>query len=163
MTTAAHLLSCLACLLLAAPASAAEPPQDFAAEAAAANLFEVQTSELALKRSQDGDVKELARIILADHQKAQRDLVASAKTDGIGLPRRLDAAHQARLKALKAQAGNKFDKAWLNAQADTHTEALALFTDYSANGAPGALKTFATATLPSLQAHMQRVHDFTVR
>ncbi len=154
----------LGSLLLPLDVLAADPPPVFAAKAAVANLFEMQASDLALKRSQDGDVKEAARLILSDHQKAQRDLVAAAKTVQLpSLPDQLDADHQAKLDALKAQAGTKFDKAWLNVQADIHNETVALFGDYSANGPDGALKTFATATLPTLKAHQQRVHDFTIR
>jgi putative membrane protein len=164
MTTAARLLPLLVCsLCLATPASATDSPAGFAAKAAQANLFELQASDLALKRSQDGDVKQVARLILADHQKADRDLAAAAKMSQLPLPDRLDAAHQARLDALKAQKDEKFDKAWLNAEADAHAEAIALFGDYSANGTDGALKTFATANLPTLKAHQQRVHDFTIR
>ena len=159
----AHLLPFFG-LLLAAPVLAAPPPAEFAAKAAQANLFEMQTSDLALTRSQDGDVRQLARLILADHQKAGRDLTAAAKTSQLPpLPGALDADYQAKLDALKAQPDPKFDKAWLNVQADTHTETVALFSDYSANGADGALKTFATAALPVLKAHQLRVHDFTIR
>jgi len=164
MISATRLLPLLACgLCLAAPAFAADPPATFAAKAEVMNRFEMQASDLALKRSQDGDIKEVARLILADHQKAGRDLTAAAKTSQLApLPAALDPAHQAKLDALAAQTDEKFDKAWLNVQAEAHTESIALFNDYAANGTPGALKTFATATLPALKAHQQRVQDFTI-
>ncbi len=164
MIMTARLLAVLASgILLASPARAAVSPADFAARAAAANLFETQSSELALRRSQDGDVKELARIVLADHQKAQHDLTTAAQTgQPVPLQAALDPDHQARLKALKAQPDRKFDKAYLNLQTQAHAETIALFSEYAANGAPGALKTFAVATLPTLQAHMQHVQDFTI-
>jgi putative membrane protein len=76
---------------------------------------------------------------------------------------KLDGDDQARLDALRSQAGNKFDKAWLNAEADAHAEAVVLFHTYAESGAPGALKSYAQTTLPTLQAHLQHVHDFTVR
>jgi len=164
MITAMRLLPWLAAsVLLSAPVMAADPPDDFATRAAAANLFEMQACDLALKRSQDGDVKALARQILADHRKAQRDLALAMSTSHMPAPwMKLDAGDQKRIDALRGEHGSKFDKAWLNAEADAQAETVVLFHTYAETGTAGVLKTYAQTTLPTLQAHVQRLRDFTV-
>jgi len=57
--------------------------------------------------------------------------------------------------------GEEFDKAYIDAQAQAHDEAVALFEGYSTEGKEGPLKAFATATLPVLKSHQEHVHGLT--
>lgn len=55
---------------------AGDPPQPaaFAARAAAANLFEIQSAELALRRSKEAFVLDYAKQLLTDHRKVRPSL-----------------------------------------------------------------------------------------
>lgn len=150
-------------LVLAQPVFAATPASDFAARAAVINLFEIRSSELAGARSRDGDIRNLAKQILADHQKAGEALNQAAQSAGVApLPTALDAAHQSRLDALSGAPDKRFDRLYLEAQDESHAEALGLFSDYAKSGAQGPLQAFAASSLPALQAHLTHIQDFTV-
>ena len=58
------------------------------------------------------------------------------------------------------KTGTDFDKAYVDIQQSAHSEAVTLFDDYSKNGKDTALQTFATETLPTLQAHKDKIDAF---
>ena len=54
--------------------------QDFVNQAASGGLFEVQSSELALQRSQDAKVQEFANQMITDHTANNQELMATAQS-----------------------------------------------------------------------------------
>ena len=136
-----------------------DTPQDFATKAGIANMFEIESSKLALKMGTRADVKSFAQKMVDDHTKAGKAFkTALGKTTGVTAPTALDDATQAKLDDLKSRkAGDDFDNAYISAQKDAHGDAVNLFSGYSQNGTDPALKDFATATLPTLQAHKDMI------
>lgn len=148
----------------AAPATSAAPaatsvtdPAQFAAMASISNLFELESSTLAIERATDPEVKAFAEQLIADHTKAAQDLTAAAQAEGLAPENELDERHQEMLDNLSGLQGEEFDAAYIQAQVQAHDEAVALFETYSTNGAEGELKAFATATLPVLKEHQEHV------
>jgi len=146
-------------VLFATAAFAAEvtKPAEFAKMAAVSNMFEVQSSELAVKQSDDAAVKKFAEHMITDHMKAGEEMKPAAAADKVEVPTELDAEHQAKLDALRAVDKNSFDKMYKAEQLKAHETAVTLFSVYSANGEAGELKTFATKTLPTLTEHLAEV------
>ncbi len=136
-----------------------DTPQDFATKAGIANMFEIDSSKLALKMATRADVKAFAQKMIDDHTKAGKDFkTALGKTSGVTAPTALDDAYQSKLDDLKTKAkGDDFDNAYISAQKDAHGDAVSLFDNYSKNGTDPALKDFATTTLPTLQAHKDMI------
>jgi putative membrane protein len=156
-------------LVVAGTASAADPAHrpdpatvtptaTFVQQAVVGNLFEVESSKLALERSQNAVVKTFAKQMVDDHSAAAvklADAVNEAK-----LPRppvKLDAKHQAIIDDLAARKGADFDKAYVDAQHKAHIEAVALFESYSATGADSQLKALAAQLLPTLKRHLAHI------
>jgi putative membrane protein len=139
----------------AAPVTA---PLEFATQATIGNMFEIQSSELALKQSSNDKVRQFAQKMIDDHGKAAKQMQPAAATDGINLPTQLDAAHQAQLQQLSALSGDAFDKAYVSMQVDAHDQAVDLFRGFS-EGGKGALKDFAAKTLPILEEHQKMIHS----
>jgi len=73
----------------------------------------------------------------------------------VELPDGLDDQHAISYGQLQGSDGDDFDKAYMEAQAEAHAVAIALFTSYAQNGDDEALKAFAAQTLPHLQAHQE--------
>jgi putative membrane protein len=145
-----------------APAMAAEAlsPQEFASAAGVANLFEVQTSELALQRSQSDRIKAFAQMMVDDHNKAAGALQTAASTEGnITVPPSLDTEHANKLAELKDAPDDQFDSLYVQMQTEAHQQAVELFTKYSESGPEGAMKNFAAQTLPTLQKHFDEVQN----
>lgn len=136
-----------------------DSPQQFADKAAVANLFEIETSKLAVKTSKNKDVLAFANKMITDHTKAGTAFKAAVgKASGVTPPaEKLDEAHQSKLDDLKGKTGEDFDKAYIDAQQDAHDEAVSLFDSYANNGDDAALKTFAAETLPTLKAHEEHI------
>ena len=139
----------------------ANKTQDFVTKAAIANMFEIKTSELAVKTSKNADVLAFAKMMVKDHTAAGKAFeTAVAATSGLTPPVALDEDHQKKLDDLATKTGTDFDKAYVDIQQSAHSEAVNLFEDYSKNGKDTALQTFATNTLPTLQAHKDKIDAF---
>lgn len=139
----------------------ASKTQDFVTKAAIANMFEIKTSEQAVKTSKNADVLAFAKMMIKDHTAAGKKFeTAAAATSGLTPPVALDDDHQKKLDDLAAKTGADFDKAYVDIQQSAHADAVSLFDDYSKNGKDTALQTFATDTLPTLQAHKDKIDAF---
>jgi len=155
------LISAMLCLAFAATAQAAPSAGDFVKKASIGNEFEIESSRLALEKSQNANVKQFAQMMIDDHSKAGDQLKATLPSSSVNaamVPNALDAKHRKLLDKLKdAPAGKKFDKKYISEQTDAHKETVKLFRDYAKNGDDGALKGFASQTLPTLESHLQHV------
>jgi putative membrane protein len=142
-------------------ASPSRTTRDFINNAVVANKFEIDSSQLALQKSQSNDVKDFAQRMIDDHTKAGQqiqDTLEQEKLSGLA-PQDLDKKHQKLEDKLSNDTGAKFDKDYLSAQVDAHKEAVSLFKKYSEKGDDPGLKTAAADILPTLQQHKQMVDD----
>jgi putative membrane protein len=143
----------------AAPATAtAFDPQTFVNTAAPANTFEIQTSQMALQKTQNKDITDFANKMVADHTKAGQDLEAAAKSQNLSVPTGISDSMQQQVVQLQNLSGQQFEQAYVQAQVQAHDDAVNLFQGYSQSGPAGALKDFAAKTLPTLQEHQQMIH-----
>lgn len=133
-------------------------PQDFATKAGTAGLFEIQSSQLAVSKAQNNDIKAFAQMMIDDHTKAANELKAAAAAQGnVNVPAALDQPKADQLAQLSGASAADFDKLYVQLQTDAHVEAVALFTGYAANGPAGQLKDFAASTAPTLKMHYDHV------
>ena len=138
--------------------TATSDPQAFAEAAASSNMFEIESSELALERATNDDVRAFAEQMVADHTLAGENMKVAAEADGIEPPAAMMAKEQAKLEELQSSEGEAFDEAYLAAQTGAHEEAVALFEAFSTQEEESALRDFAAETLPTLQTHQTGVH-----
>jgi putative membrane protein len=137
--------------------------QNFVQKAAAGNLFEILSSQIALEKSKNEKVREFAQKMITDHTKAGNDLKAAMeKANATDAPltapaETLDPAHQQILDTMKAASSDLFDAKYIDAQVSAHNEAIRLFQGYKNDGVNTALKDFAEMTLPVLEAHKQHI------
>jgi putative membrane protein len=126
--------------------------------AASSDQFEIASCQMALKRSHDRSVRQLAKQLIADHSKSSSEMTALvARNDMQAPPSRLMSAHQQELDML-SRAGH-FDREFLSAQEKAHADGIALFQQYSTTGGNADLRNFATKTLPVLQKHYDMVEQ----
>jgi putative membrane protein len=147
--------------LHAQTSGAAQPMTDaqFAEVAAMSNMFEIESSRLALQKAQAPEVKTFAQKMIDDHTKVGAELksVASGMSGKVKLPQKLDAEHQAILDALKAEEGNDFDDEYIDAQVEAHQKAVNVFGTFAKSNSKGELNAFAKKNLPALEEHLQHV------
>jgi putative membrane protein len=142
----------------AAFAQPATAPQarDFVNKVAISDMFEIESSKLALSKQPDADTKPFAEKMVRDHQKTSSEL--KALIDGgkvkASLPTSLDSEHQKMLDELKGKSGNDFDQSYDRMQAKAHQDAVSLFDSYAKGGDDPELKNWAAKTLPDLKEHL---------
>ena len=120
-----------------------------------ANAFEIESSKLAEEKARDGDVKDFAKQMIADHTKAAEGLKKAAKLGDE--PPVLAPKHQAMLDTLKGASGEDFQALYIEMQASAHMDAVTLFATYAKGGDDAAVKQFAAETLPKLEMHKMHV------
>jgi len=125
----------------------------FLKTAAAINMFEIQSSELALQKSSDPFVTEYAKEMITDHQMSLVELKGIAANKGIELPQVLpnDLLHA--LMHLENQTGSTFDAAYQNVQRNGHADASEVFVNEIEGGKDEDVKAFSVKTLPTVDMH----------
>ncbi len=166
-------LAATALLLLAGPALAqsvgeklgvnstlgiAPKAADFIKEAAANGMFEVQSSQLAVAKTQ-GDVQTFANQMLADHGKFSDELQQLAQDAKIALPRSMSSSQQNMLDKLRILNGKDFAHRYVDNQVLVHKQAVSLFQRYGKSGDNDQLKAWANQTLPTLQQHLDMAQN----
>jgi putative membrane protein len=132
---------------------------NFVDNAAAGGVSEIETSRLALEKSQSADIKAFANMMITDHGKANDELAGIAKANDIKVPDTTTLVKQAKEKILDLR-DESFDAAYANNQVNAHEETIELFkkeantvTDDQVKGAT-ELKAFAQKMLPALEKHL---------
>jgi putative membrane protein len=133
--------------------------RDFVHQAAGAGRFEVESSQLALQKAQDQDLRQFAQRMVDDHSRANRELEQIAMRKGVDLPARLDSKNANRLDRLRDTSANQFPNEYRNVQLEAHREAIELFEKASRDCDDPELKSFAQRTLPTLRAHRQHLEQ----
>lgn len=134
--------------------------QDFVTKAAISDMAEIESSKLAVAKS-EGKSKAFAEKMIKDHTEtstALKGLVTGGKVKA-NLPGAMDSAHQSKIDKLKGLSGAAFTKEYDEMQVAAHKEAVSLFERYSKSGENADLKAFAAKTLPHLQMHLKMAED----
>jgi len=107
------------------PMASAPPPPTvasaavFVPTAASSNLFEIESSRLALRRARDPEVRRFARQMIRDPNLATRRMATVLRRSGMPVPPpALNAQHQ-QMRA-SGEAAPDFDAAYVSAQLMAH-------------------------------------------
>jgi putative membrane protein len=135
-----------------APAAA-----EFVTQAANGNMFEIRSSQAALEKTQNDQVRQFAQKMVQDHTGAGDRLKEAAQ--GQSVPTDLDQRHAQMLQQLQGASGPDFDRRYVQLQLAAHQDSVLLFEKYGQNGDNPQLKQFAQQMLPDLQAHLQQIQQ----
>lgn len=123
--------------------------------AAMGDMYEIQAADIALERSQNAQVKELATMIKADHtaaSNAMKAMLPQAAPD-MTPPTGLDERRQGLIDNLRSASAANFDMAWIDQQIAAHNEALTLHRGFSNEDSP--LAAHARMVVPKIEAHLR--------
>ena len=124
-------------------------------KAGAGDLYEIQSSELALRRSRRADVRETAEMMIRDHRGTTATVTEAARRDGVPVrPPMLEAAQRTMMRQLERASGPAFDRLYLTQQMTAHSQALALHRSYARTGDARALRQAAASAVPVVQGHI---------
>jgi putative membrane protein len=149
----------------APPGEAPVPPnpqatnaQQYVALASGGDMFEIQSARIALEKAESAEVRGLAQMILADHQRSSAELgQASAQAQPPLSPAPvLSPSQQTSIEALQRAQGTAFDRLWLNQQVAAHQQALDMAAAYARGGDSEPLRRHAASTIAAIQTHLAR-------
>src|SRR3569833_3244459 len=92
----------------------------FAMTVAQTDLAEIQIGNLALQKSNDPQVKQIAQRQIDDHTKTSEALKQIAATKGLTPPTETKTKHKALAAKLESESGKDFDKDFIKANSIDH-------------------------------------------
>jgi putative membrane protein len=143
-----------------APAGAMTPTtrDAYVRMAAASDLYEIRSSQLAQTRTQNAAIRGFAGMLIRDHMTTTSQLTAAAQAAGMPpMTPALMPMQQDMLRRLEAASGAAFDRAFANQQVQAHEMALRLHQNYASSGDTPALRQVAATAVPVIQHHLDRV------
>jgi putative membrane protein len=153
----------VAALLLAVPLMASgmdsNKDESFFKNAAEGGMAEVNTGKLAQEKGASHSVKEFGAMMVKDHSAANEKLKSLAAAQDVKLPSSPSLSQQASGKELQMKSGDSFDKSYIKDQIKAHEDTVALFEKEISSGKNAAAKQFASATLPTIQAHLTKINQ----
>jgi putative membrane protein len=119
----------------------------FMMNAAKGGMMEVEWGKLAAQNGQNADVKKFGNRMVTDHSKANSELMALAKEEGVSLP------------AAKSPGKWKSDKDYMDSMVKDHQADLAEFQKEAQNGTDPDIKAFATKGAKMVSAHLKLAQE----
>jgi len=127
--------------------------------AAASDLFEIQSSNLALSRSQNANVRQFAQMMISHHSQSTDQLRASARASGVTPVPRLTPMQTKMMNQLQVASPGTFDRIYMTQQVRAHELALALHSNYARAGDAPALRATASAAVPVVTQHLAQARQ----
>ena len=124
----------------------------FRAAALQDGSYAIQTSQIALARSRNRDVRQFAQLEINE----QVSLAAALGVQAAPMPLRPDQAEI--VQRLQNASGRSFDALYVEGQIAGHEELLTLNTAYSQDGQDLAERRVAVVAVPSIQTHLSILH-----
>jgi putative membrane protein len=144
-------------LWIATAALADSPDSSFLKSAAQGGMFEVELGQLAQQKASNPAIKEFGAMMVKDHTAANEKLKALAASEQVSLPEGPSLMQKASKSRLNMLSGDSFDKAYVKDMIDDHKDDIEEFQKEVSEGKDPQAKAFASATLPTLQMHLQRI------
>jgi putative membrane protein len=137
-----------------AAATSGPAAKDFMRQAYLSNEFAIAAAQIALKTSENADVKAAAQSILTDGLKVRQDMVTAIQgaTTDMHFDQNWDDDYKQKLADLKSTAGKDFDQKYLATQGEITKSVTGAYSGYANAGTDAPVKSFAQSTLPRLQA-----------
>jgi putative membrane protein len=127
----------------------------FVAKAGASDLYEIQSSQIAVRRARDPRVRSFASMLVRDHRRTTVQVTAAARAAGLRpRPPMLEPRQRMMINQLNRAPARSFDQVYLSQQIPAHQEALGLHRNYSRSGSVATLRRVATGAVPVVEAHL---------
>src|SRR5947199_6261818 len=121
--------------------------KNFMMNAAKGGMMEVEAGKMAAQNAQNADVKKFGNRMVTDHSKANSELMALAKEEGVSLP------------AGKSPGKWKSDKGYMDMMVKDHQGDLAEFQKEAQSGTDPDVKAFAAKGAKMVTAHLKLAQE----
>ena len=137
------------------PAEARTQAMPYVMAAGMSDLYEINSSQIAMQKSQNPAVRRYADTLIKHHQKTTAATMAAAKKAGLApTPPALDPGATASINELQTASPADFDRIYLAQQVPAHQAALDLHQSYGSGGDQAPLRTSAKKAVPIVKKHL---------
>jgi putative membrane protein len=133
--------------------------KEFLKEAAQANQTEIAMANVAEGKSQNTQVKDLARMLRSDHEQNYAQLQSTAQAHGITLDASLDMLNQHEVNRLQKANDAEFDKEYTKVMLKDHVKCIMRFDKAASDIEEQDVKQYAQNTLPALRRHLRKSEE----
>jgi putative membrane protein len=125
----------------------------FIINASIGNMQEIVSGKIAAQKAVSPEVKAFASRMVADHSKAEKQLLQLAKQKGYQIPPEATET-PAPEPIMEKATGKEFDKMYVHMMVPGHRNTVYMFETYAIGGKDPDVKAFAQQTLPTLKQHL---------
>lgn len=122
------------------------------------NQAEVMLGQLALKKSRNSGVRQVAQTIIKGHGTAEADLRKHFQAMSLPIPPDPGPVNKAFYKELSRLSGSAFDKMFMAGQVGAHEQTVTLFEHEIMGGKNETAKAFATNKLQGILMHTALIY-----
>lgn len=129
---------------------------------------EMELAKIAAGKSQNGQIKQFAQMLVSDHTAVNEQLVLLGRRNGAAptprggtdtspppaSPGAAPSSENAR--QLSALSGSQFDQKFMELIVEGHEKSVELYTREAESGSDPAAKKLASETLPKIEEHLQQ-------
>ncbi len=133
-----------------------ESDEKFLVRASEINFEEIRLGQLAEQKGTAAEVRDLAKMLVMAHNKANDDLHALSSSKGIAIPLAPSEAVEDAYKNLNEKSGNDFDKEYCAKMVAGHKDAIDLFEGATRGNNDGDVKNWAFSMLKELRLHLSQ-------
>jgi putative membrane protein len=135
-----------------------EKDAEFVAETAAANYAEIALAKLGSEKSDNAQIKEVAAMLVTDHEKVLGEVQTFASAKAITLPTEATDEGQKKVEDLrKEEKISNFNKDWTKTLIDKHEKSISNFESRLEKTEDADLKIWIDQTLPHLRMHLEKL------
>ena len=130
---------------------------EFLKQAAISNEFDIQSSKLALDKSNNDEIRRFAKKLIDDRTSLSKALNQADDSDQGQVV--LDQEYQTKLQRLRQASGRQFNTRYARMQWKGHRQAVSMFARYAAKGDDQQLRKIARQTLPEMRDELGRIRN----
>jgi len=135
-----------------------EKDAEFVAQTVACNFGDIQLSQLAQQKTNNEQIKEVAKNIEQNHSKLLKDLQSLAGEKAISVPTEAEDAKKRKIEDLTKENDIKdFNKEWCKEMVSSHEKTIKDFEDRWEKTEDPELKNWIAETLPHLRSHLDKI------
>ena len=146
---------------LAAAQELADRDEDFIKNVGQASQIEIESSQLAIVKATNAEVRAFAQKLVDEHTKTSAELMGLVRTKN-AMWKADDPAWKERKtkhESLQTKSGADFDKEYLQDMINDHESTIARFARHKQYGKDPSIKSFADKALPVLQEHLKMARE----
>jgi putative membrane protein len=136
------------------PAEAKTSATPYVMAAGMSDLYEINSSQIALQKSKNADVRSFASMLIKHHNKTTAATMKAAKKAGLTPPPPELGGAAASIAELQNASEADFDRLYLAQQLPAHQAALDLHQSFAANGDKTPLRMSAKSAVPIVRQHI---------